>query len=78
MCGTYATKIADELKLDSFEPGYDEQNKRRVMPAPKAISLKVISGESTISPSMPAVLGKDVSGIEGRKSVSSPQDILQG
>ena len=74
----HATKIADEVKLDSFEPGYDEKNRKRVMLAPKAISLKVTSGESTIGPSTPAVLGKDVGGEEGRKLVSLPQDTLKG
>ena len=39
----HATKIADEMKLDSFEPGYDQRNKRRAMPAPAAVSLKIVS-----------------------------------
>ena len=73
----HAPEITNELKLDLFEPGYDEQNNKRLMPALKAIALKVSSGESTIDPSMPSVPGKDVSGIEGGKYVSSPQDVYQ-
>ena len=36
----YATLIADDVNVEVFEPGYDEHNNRRMMPAPVAISLK--------------------------------------
>lgn len=39
----YATKIADEMKLHSFETGYDERKKRRPLPTRQAVSLKVVS-----------------------------------
>ena len=72
----HATKIADELKLDSFEPGYDQDNKKRVMPAPKAVSLKVTGGKSTIGSSTSFVLGKDTGGEEEGKSLLPPPDTL--
>lgn len=40
----HATVTSHGLKLNSFEPGYDEKNRKRLMPTPKAISLKVASG----------------------------------
>lgn len=76
----YATKIADDKNLHSLEPVYDECNKRRPLPGPKAVSLKVISKKPNPDPlSQPLrmVSSSNMSDNGTQKAVSSSRDVSQ-
>ena len=50
----YATLIAEDINVETFEPGYYEQDKRHPMPTPLPISLKLsASWIPQASPSSP-------------------------
>ena len=46
----YATKIADEINLQGFEPGYDECNKKHPMPMPEAKEPSWVASRKRPSP----------------------------
>ena len=66
----YATLVAEDINVETFEPSYNEQEKRYPMPAPVPISLR--SGGSRIPPASPSAPSRQIA---RRPNVERPGQI---
>ena len=74
----YATKIADDVSLQKFEPGYDENNKRRLFPEPKVKEPMLGASRKRPSPLSEPMRTTPGDVVKGLGVESAVQDVPQG